>query len=723
MSSTGQPPAAGTDGIDFDALVADILEDPEKILSADLSPETVLELQKRINPYAGLGGPPADVERKRIAAVSYTNLREDYLRRFTATSLVGFIFQVLKEWEVPAEVRRWVPAAVKGAAPNPAHEPFAPADLVKGLEAAADLARAAAAAAEEATEAQRAQAEASATGASVTEVAAALETATLAAAKAAALVYAATHAAHRVGAAAGLRLPATAQAGMRPPDVRAGLAKYPVPSPPGTLEMPPAAAKAVIDNFLRAWFEFDPNAHVRSGHNAAALAASVAALRVGDRDVAVDTADPGHLTVDALRAAPPRPTLAAHAEALKVIRATPAARAAVSLLLRDDTLAAAAAVAVAANADFQQYLLPVPATSAARTAATIVPPQDTYHRWAYYTEVNYEELRTVTEALYPERPDLDWALALWEVFDGPAAEVDAAFEKHCQRYQDEVTSSIKALEFGAWTLLADFKANRDKIQFYNKHTEVLKRIIDRHGEDKRIGAELMRNRVRQTKARNIAEAGADAAGLAGYKRVVAEGGGALSGKGAEKVISTEEMRRLEAARGDIKAAREIELLEQLETTIATLTDTEALRPLTADEARDLAHARATIDSVREMVAVPDDAIQVDVFSSDAAGGFSKTHFYTKAEGPEAPPADANANASGHPAAKRSAALQQAKPQGATTGVTAGAPTGATAGAPTGATAYALPPLAPFAVEHILQDAAERSDATIQAEALKAANAQ
>ena len=39
------------------------------------------------------------------------------------------------------------------------------------------------------------------------------------------------------------------------------------------------------------------------------------------------------------------------------------------------------------------------------------------------------------------------------------------------------------------------------------------------------------------------------------------------------------------------------------------------------------------------------------------------------------------------------------------------------------TPRALPPLAPFAVEHILQDAAERSDATIQAEALKAANAQ
>lgn len=110
------------------------------------------------------------------------------------------------------------------------------------------------------------------------------------------------------------------------------------------------------------------------------------------------------------------------------------------------------------------------------------------------------------------------AIALWDFFEGTPQEVDTAFEKHCQRYQDETPSSIKALEFGGWTVLADFKKNRKKIQIYNKHTEVLKRILDRYAEDKRIGAELMRNRVRQVKAKNIAEMGLDDPGLTQYRR-------------------------------------------------------------------------------------------------------------------------------------------------------------------------------------------------------------
>ncbi|NBQ43939.1 MAG: hypothetical protein EBU23_16115, partial [Mycobacteriaceae bacterium] len=243
------------------------------------------------------------------------------------------------------------------------------------------------------------------------------------------------------------------------------------------------------------------------------------------------------------------------------ISADPRAKSALLALLREPDVADAAAAALADEASreaFLHYLGPVAADSAARPAAEVVPPQDTFHRWAYYTEVNYEELRTVTEALYPERPDLDWAIALWDVFEGDAKAVDAAFDKHCQRYQDEVPSAIKALEFGGWSLLGDFKENRKKIQFYNSHTDILKRILDRHADDKRIGAELMRNRVRQAKAKNIAEAGPDAAGLVAYKRNQAEKGQALGSKGAEKVISPEEMRRLEKAGGSVKAAQELE---------------------------------------------------------------------------------------------------------------------------------------------------------------------
>jgi hypothetical protein len=691
LGADAAPPPSPVDRApqDFDRLVRDILKNPDILHDEALTADDILEIQKRLNPYAGIAGPPPDPERKRVAACCYTNLREDYLRRLTMTSLVGFVFQLLHEWEVPAEKRRWVPAAAKKKAGAPAHQPFDPNKLVERLEATLAVAREAQAAAAEAAALGREAAEADlclpagaspqARAAAETKVAAAR----VAAAKAAGLLYAATHVTHGAGAEAGGRLSSTAEAGMKFPEVKEILGRFPLPPPPGQAEMPPALAKGVIGDFLAHWFVFDPSVHVRAAHDAKTVAAAVERVQVGNALVAVDSKDPGHLTLEAVRAAAPEPA-PEHRAAVDYILASPASFAAVAALLRDPDLPEAALAALEAPEAFRQYLLPVPPGSPARPAADNVPPQDTFHRWSYYTEVNYEALRTISEALYPERPDLDWAIALWDVFEGPQPEVDAAFEAHCKRYQDEVPSSIRALEFGGWSLLADFGANREKLQFYNKHTEVLKRILDRHAEDKRIGAELMRNRVRQAKAKNIAEDGPDAAGLKAYRAEQAERGLGLGAKGVEKVIGQEEMRRLEKAGGSVKAAQELELLEQTERRIQELAELEELRrgagrELALDDRLELATARAELGRIREMVAVPDGVIQVDVFSTDpATGDFAKTHFYSKAEAPDhvaaaRQEAGLNRGPSDHPA------LAAARPG-------------------------ELPAFAPFAVEHILRDA-------------------
>ena len=45
------------DPVDFDKLVNDILENPEKLLDPNISSDQILEIQKRLNPYAGIAGP------------------------------------------------------------------------------------------------------------------------------------------------------------------------------------------------------------------------------------------------------------------------------------------------------------------------------------------------------------------------------------------------------------------------------------------------------------------------------------------------------------------------------------------------------------------------------------------------------------------------------------------------------------------------------------------
>ena len=62
------------------------------------------------------------------------------------------------------------------------------------------------------------------------------------------------------------------------------------------------------------------------------------------------------------------------------------------------------------------------------------------------------------------------------------------------------------------------RANRETIDYYNRHAAILGSILKRLAEDEALDAELRRNPIRQTRARNIAEDGPDAPGLEAYCR-------------------------------------------------------------------------------------------------------------------------------------------------------------------------------------------------------------
>ena len=142
----------------------------------------------------------------------------------------------------------------------------------------------------------------------------------------------------------------------------------------------------------------------------------------------------------------------------------------------------------------------------------------------------------------------------------------------------------------------------------------------------------MRNRVRQNKAKNIAEQGPDAPGLKAYKATMSSDGKDLTSKGVERVITPEEMKRLEKAQGNIKAAKELEVLEEYEKLIKGLEDIKKYRELSKEEQDKYNSARDYLLRAKEMINVPDDAIQVDVFTNNTKSGqFSKSHFYTKCD--------------------------------------------------------------------------------------------
>jgi hypothetical protein len=146
----------------------------------------------------------------------------------------------------------------------------------------------------------------------------------------------------------------------------------------------------------------------------------------------------------------------------------------------------------------------------------LIPPDDTFFRWNRYVENNYEELRQATDDIYAEKSDFEFDIVPLEVFEGPNAEADAAaFDR---KYADEVEADILRATFGSHNLMGSWAQNREKRDFYNEHTEIIKRIINENVESQKFGRKLNKQRAEQKKAENEKLSGPHASGFADYKK-------------------------------------------------------------------------------------------------------------------------------------------------------------------------------------------------------------
>ena len=157
-----------------------------------------------------------------------------------------------------------------------------------------------------------------------------------------------------------------------------------------------------------------------------------------------------------------------------------------------------------------------------------IPPSDTFHRWTYYTDTNYEEVRSAVNDIYAEKPDLEFAINPYGQFNS----LEEA-EKFVQKHKSEVIADVLTLTNSKWNLCGSFKKNRDRINFYNERTAVIEEIFKQIEQDKKLGADLMRKRVKNKKTKNIKEAGGDPELFSQYKKNNSTG---LESLGAEDVM-------------------------------------------------------------------------------------------------------------------------------------------------------------------------------------------
>lgn len=140
-----------------------------------------------------------------------------------------------------------------------------------------------------------------------------------------------------------------------------------------------------------------------------------------------------------------------------------------------------------------------------------IPPNDTYGRFQYYYDVNYEQLREAVYYLYCEKPDIEVAINIFDTFNSI---------EECREYinknKDKVITNILTLTNYKWNLLGSFKENRERITFYNENTQVLENILKQQEEDAKLGKKLLDERVRKRKVKNVKEYGKTDPAVAKY---------------------------------------------------------------------------------------------------------------------------------------------------------------------------------------------------------------
>jgi len=667
-------PAIPKDVTDEDTiknLLKQLEEDPDMLDSeefSELSDEQLLKMYAISSQWSKMACDQPKGPVKEVVFASISNVRENYMKRFIVTGTTSFLYQMLYEFSVEENARSWTPNAPTETDPY---------DLDKLVERAETIYKAALQAKQSQTYYQETVAnniKARETREEYENLAKQPDFAGYNDVQKAQLAeldkfgdkekmdeqerlhqmsskyaqYVATHYLQLYGKEAREKTNKTREEAMKYKEVKEQIEANkmkPVESA-GKLTMPENVAKNIIRNFLDTFLRFDASIHVRSGASndnnldytklkKAFNEAYEDAYYVNDLDeYGVDKMDPTHFTLEQINISRLKPSTKDKVllSDINTICSDRQYYNTIMNLCRYSELREIAQRALADSPKYLKFLVPntnkllelgekTKTISRNDLVTKIIVPQDFYHRLSYYLEVNHNLLRNVTEAIYPEKSDIDQSVAIWKYFSGTKDECKKEFDEHCKKFQTQTPASIYMLDVGYWSIVSNDQKNRENINIYNSNNIVLQRILDRHSQDAQVGSELLKNRIKTKKQKNIEEDGPDAEGLSNYTK-----------HNNSKVSEGEKKLKIQAELGKKEAIDELAHLDELRTIIKNAEEKLLSgQQLQSDENTRYQSALREIKLANDMANVPEGSVAVDIWKTNKDGKMTKETIYTKAE--------------------------------------------------------------------------------------------
>lgn len=142
----------------------------------------------------------------------------------------------------------------------------------------------------------------------------------------------------------------------------------------------------------------------------------------------------------------------------------------------------------------------------------VIPPADYFYFFDKFKSAYYAKLHKATIDLYPEKHDMDIAFNIHEQHK-TIEEADAYRHKH----KEDTPHTIHTIQNNGWVFVGPWEQNRERMEYYNKHTSVMEAIMEQNQEDSKMIKDIVNNRVRIAKEENVAEVGPDDPAFLRYK--------------------------------------------------------------------------------------------------------------------------------------------------------------------------------------------------------------
>ena len=133
------------------------------------------------------------------------------------------------------------------------------------------------------------------------------------------------------------------------------------------------------------------------------------------------------------------------------------------------------------------------------TVRDLIPPGDYFYRFNVYLDKHYEQVLDATRDLYHEKPDFDASFFPYRKFAGDSEDSNTheklSINEEIKRFRHEhvrdIHFGINEAKMGHWTMIAPYKHNRDRIEYFGANTAIFDEMFKMKAAERVLAKDMM----------------------------------------------------------------------------------------------------------------------------------------------------------------------------------------------------------------------------------------